>query len=707
MKKRNLLLVLAGATIMSSCIKDKYDFTETKIDYTPTIALPLIESNVITKDLLAGIDTSIISAGPNDVLRVVFNDTLKSVGLSEFLTIESKAVVDSSVVGAIAIPNEFTTDSATLGQIKNGLSADKQIAIDAAIASSDAGNPVVVTKIDPSPAGEQTIGSLSGFSTVTFSEGQMKITVTNKFTIPLHNIVMDLKSGGVVIGTFTYDSIPSLASKADSIQLGSETMTPDMKLDITSFGSNGSYGAEVLMSTSDVMVFDVALTGVKVRSGTVEIEDTEILNQSVDMDLGLTDEVLTEVTFSTMSMDYDIDLGIQSAAKIYVDLPGATKDGMTYSDSITIIRGNAASGKGSFDLSGYKVTLTANKIRTNMRALLIKEAGSPIAFDSADVAKFTFTPTNIAIASVEGYFGSQVIDFADEEVSTGISNDELLTALTLSSPVITMSFDNSFDIPMQFDTLNMIASGGNGGDITLTGLALPFTIAEGPNKVKTTSQLEIAAPATNIDDAINAQATKFIVGGSASINPNGNTGAVNKADTNSRLTVRLNVEVPMHGSIKGMVISDTMELDMGALIDATEMIILRSVITNEFPLNGKIQMVFVDSLTGFTELDSLVVAGGDGSFMAAAEVDADGVTKVDPATGKFIGSTKTNDFTLTKATLAKLGTTTHIILKVTIDSGVDALGADKIMKILSTYNMNIKLGVIAKISAQNLIDSED
>lgn len=695
MKKRNLLLVLLGAVVMTSCLKDKYDFTEVKIDYSPTLALPLIEADVITKDLLAGIDTNVISTGSDNVLQVVFNDTLTSIGLDSLVSIDSKSVKDSNVVGAIAIPDESSSSVMTLNQLKTGLPADKQLAIDAAIASSTSGTPVVVDPLVSSPAGEQSIGSLSGFSSVTFSEGQMAITVTNNLTMPL-DLTMDLKSGSTVIGTFNYGVIAAGANKTESVSLDQKSMTPAMVVDITAFGSPGTAPTAVFVAGTDEILFEVAMTNVKVKAGTVEIEDTEILNESTDLDLGLTDEVLTKVNFSSMSLDYDIDLGIQSNAKIYMSMPGAMKSGQAFSDSITIIRGNAASGKGSFDLSGYEVTLSGNKIQTTMRAVLLKEAGNPIAFDSADVARFTFGTSSIKIASIEGYFGSRIIDFANEEVSTGISNDELLNSIKLVSPVITMSFDNSFDIPMEFTTLNMVATGGT-SEVTLTGLALPFPIKEGKNNVIETSVMTIAAPATNIDDAINAQAQKFVVGGNATINPAGNASVVNKADTASRLTVRLNVEVPMHGTIDGLIVLDTIQdLDLAQVTDNAEMVVLRSVITNEFPLDGEIQMVFVDA--NYVALDSLVAPNGDGKFMKAAETDANGVTTANGA------SVKTNDFTLKKATLAKLSTAKHLILKVKISSGN---GGTDVMKILSTYNMNVKLGLIAKLQVGELLNSED
>jgi hypothetical protein len=152
----------------------------------------------------------------------------------------------------------------------------------------------------------------------------------------------------------------------------------------------------------------------------------------------------------------------------------------------------------------------------------------------------------------------------------------------------------------------------------------------------------------------------------------------------------------MHGTIKDLEVLDTLDVDLGEAIENAEEVVLRAVITNEFPLDGDIQMLFLSD--DYTVLDSLIGKEGDGNFMKAAKTDANGITTRDGA------SVKATDFTLNKATLSKLGSSTQIILRVNISSGNNGT---EVMKILSTYNMNVKLGVIAKVQVGDLIGSDD
>ena len=142
-----------------------------------------------------------------------------------------------------------------------------------------------------------------------------------------------------------------------------------------------------------------------------------------------------------------------------------------------------------------------------------------------------------------------------------------------------------------------------------------------------------------------------------------------------------------------MVVLDTIDLEGDVfenLLEAT----LRSTITNDFPLDGNIQFLFADG--SYNVLDSLVQAGGDGLFMQAAPTNAQGVGTT--------ATEKTTDFVLKEATLKKLSAMKYAIVVAKVSSGNNG---NDVMKILSTYNMKIKLGIIAKIKAGDIFSSED
>jgi len=708
MKKGNLLLVLLGTVVMISCLKDKYGTKEIKLDYSPTVALPLIDANVITKDLLEGIDTSVISAGADDVLQVVFHQEVKSIGLSEFISLGSQSIKDTIALPPVAVDDITKKDSMALQALSIG-------SID--FLASD-GKSEIISPIAKQSAGSHSIANIGDFTSLTFSKGQLVLDITNNYPMDITNLEFELKSGSVIIDTLRFPSVAVGETKSDNSDLKGKVLGNSMDLNIISFESPGTAVA-VVINANDQMLFTVKISNAEIIAGQAPIPSQDLVTESFDMDLGLTKgEELQKVKFTEMTMDYTIKYGVQENSSITISLPHASKDGgPSFSKVIPISPGATATG--SLDLAGYTFDLTAggtgfNKIKAEIKASIIS-SGSHVVFDTTQVVSYDFTMGNMKIETVEGYFGKQDITFTDEEVSTGLSDDELLKSLKLVSPEIKMSFENSFGLPMSFDTLRLQAKGGT-SDVTVdmekalkefsdAGGVKRGTVGSAPVK----SILNVNSTNTNIAEAINAQAKKFVVGGNAVVNPAGNTTGVNKADTTSKLSVGLDVTVPMHGTIKGMYVLDTMELDFGAIAENAEMIILKSVITNEFPLNGEIQMYFADSTRNYLVLDSLVQKDGvtaaeeakflsEKTFMAATEVDANGVTKKD-ASNKFIGEKKENKFTLTQETLAKLGTSTHIIIRVKISSGN---GGTDVMKILSTYNMNIKLGLIAKVQLGGL-----
>ena len=107
-----------GATLFTACVKDKYDLENLEIEYNPTLALPLISTEVKTSDLLKDIDTTLISAGSDNVLTISYADTLKTVTLGEIVGNKSFSTTGTTLDDSAKINNSVLYFNQSSGTFK-------------------------------------------------------------------------------------------------------------------------------------------------------------------------------------------------------------------------------------------------------------------------------------------------------------------------------------------------------------------------------------------------------------------------------------------------------------------------------------------------------------------------------------------------------------------------------------------------------------
>jgi len=702
MKKRELLFALVGTVLLSSCVKDKYNLGGLTVEADPSFAIPLIETDFVTEDILQDLDTNLIFPGTGNVLTVVFNDTLKSIGLDEFVDLTPVTISDNITLTPVAVDDVTKTQDVTLESLLPKFDALTEAGIRAAAAANP--SPFSVPGFAIGDGGEHFVDEIADFSTLTFSEGELNLKVSNGFTFRMNDLQMELISidNGVrsVLGTLVYPLIEAGGEATDKIDLAGKTMSDSLMMKIINFESVAP-NASLPISLADKMVMEINLANSKITSGTAILPSKELASETFNISVApvaiqadKSDSMkLTELKFLSGTMAYIFNYGIAEDANLTLTLPFATKAGVVFSEVISLTA-NTSNITGNFDLSEYVVDLTnggttVNAFQANVKTVLVS-SGLPVAFSTSNVVSYDFTVSNIKPESITGDFGQQPIDIANEKASTGLGDDEILSTIELVAPVINLHFDNSFGIPMGFTSLAVDLTGGS-TDVTLTGLNFtavnPFNIAKGATGSSVTSTLVIDNTTTNIAAGINAQPKEFLVNGAAILNPAGS--AVNFADTSSRLTVRVNVEVPLHGRITNFEVLDTTDMDLSDVFDNLKSATLKTTINNEFPLDGTLQIYFTDD--NYNKLDSLVQPGGDATFLQASTTDANGITTA--------ASLKSSSYVLSEETVKKLVNTTKAIVVARVSSSDN--GAD-VMKILSTYKMSVKLGLIAQISLGDL-----
>lgn len=401
---------------------------------------------------------------------------------------------------------------------------------------------------------------------------------------------------------------------------------------------------------------------------------------------------LDSVTFSsadldiTMTNNTPIDMSnIKMAIK-------SIKNGVVLDTVIIpLVAKNGGSATGTATLS--------NKVLTDSISIDMFSFGTPggtnaqmkeiVNGNYQQTISFATDLKNPVIQSFYGDLSGESIPSSNENIDFTFSDDPLLNSFKLADPVVNIYFENGFGVPFELTTLDLTMKGGS-STVPVTGHTVPKIAPATIATPIVTTQLSFDG-STNIADALNSQPKQIAFGVAGNVDAS----APKKhfATDQSTFMVRMDVDVPVYGKLQNMVVLDTIDLEGDVfenLLEAT----LRSTITNDFPLDGNIQFLFADG--SYNVLDSLVQAGGDGLFMQAAPTNAQGVGTT--------ATEKTTDFVLKEATLKKLSAMKYAIVVAKVSSGNNG---NDVMKILSTYNMKIKLGIIAKIKAGDIFSSED
>ena len=674
---------MLGTVFFSSCLKDEYEFDELSVTLSPEIAAPLITATIQARDILSLVDSNMLRENSDNLFEFIFNDTIYSIGLDKFIDIPDTVVNYDFNLSPIVI-DDITPKltSIRLDTVAKRMGGAFYITIQDA-----EGDSAKFPEFPIQNAGNTAL-SLTGapFSSAKFSEGILKLELTNGWPteITAIEIAFNRVSDGVAIDTLKYASIMPGETLSDSVFLEGKTIESEMQAEFISLAIPRTDN-KVAIRGSDSLGIVISGYNMVIVGGTAILLDQEVLNDTilVDFDLGLGEELETLV-LKTGDLDFGLTYQINEAAKLYVELPYATKDGEVFSDSISVAAGPIVVSK-SFDLSGYTIDLTKggqvyNSIETRVKAQVVS-SGLIVPFDTSNTVKANVSMKNIKPLYIDGYFGSQTLTMDLDTNDFDIGDVDILKKMNFADPEVTLSFCNTFGLPIEISRLDLIMQKNLDQEV-LTGVDIPFTIAGGDINAPgtaVTSYLVIDGASTNIEDGINLWPNKVIAGFTGDVNPSRKE--MNYATDTSELKVTFGLNVPFYFTLSDYEIRDTVELD-SSIFEHVLSATIRSNVENEFPLEGKVGIYVVDE--NFVVLDSLT--NGLEILIEAATVDANGET-VNVAK-------KQTDLVASEDAVFNLRNAARLIIVTRLGSGNNG----NAVKIYSNYSMNIKLGLLAKIN---------
>ncbi len=376
-------------------------------------------------------------------------------------------------------------------------------------------------------------------------------------------------------------------------------------------------------------------------------------------------------------------------------IPSATRNGQVFQQRINIPANSTTNP--TFNLDGYRLNLsTGNPPQPSLLSIqvggVIRKISPTLVGDSLTVK---MTLNQMKFSKAFGVLGSQNLIPEVDTADITLFSNTLTGGISIKNPSVRFDVQNSFGLGMELSFLQLKtfsnASLGNPTNITgstIPGLSgnPPFTVAMPAYNVPpgvTNQSFSISASSNNnLSAVIYGAPNRLIYQVNTTLNPG--PPVQNFIYDTSTIRTSAYVELPFEGYVENLAFKDTFPFDFNRP-ELIERLIFRSNITNDFPMDAKLQLYFVTE--NFEKRDSLFLTSADQVVIPKAPVNGDGIS---------IGSSnKIYDIVYNASDAGKLTGVKKIIMIASL-STTDS-DKKKNVKFLSRYRMKVRFGIRAKV----------
>lgn len=687
------IAVITIAVVMGSCIKDTYDMNRLseKMLINPTMVLAAGNGDVTLADLIKSNDT--IGFDESRLLRLwIRKDSVVDLCLDSLIDLsETFSFNKSYAVGPLGMGDIAIGFTHTLNAISMGFDP----ALRAQFLSLDDGSPHLFPSFPATAPTTHNLGSFTGFENVILGEGVISVKVTNTLPAPITSVRVLLRNGDDNSAIGTYVDIPLLnagVSYTATIDLAGQRLYHAIRAEIT-VGACPGTASPVMVRMSDYLDFDISGTDMKATEGRLIIPGQYLSDgddeEMISFDPGDGMEI-TEVKLREGVIDYTITSELPVSAALSFTLPTVTRNGAVFSESISVPPLTTVTGTFAADNMVALFNSNSTQPYNSMPALHeihVSSGGSMVNFSADDSVRFEARISNLDIDFVKGFFGekeeiieSDTIDLDIQELLDRISGE-----FYFADPRLTLTYSNSFGLPVG---INLDARGQKGHqtvDLYADPLVLQYPVfpVRSVDAGYTVDKSNSALP-----ELISLPPASIIIGGSARLNPSGNTGSRdNYIFGDSRFVAGVEALVPVDFWVRNLQLADTIDNFMKSEGDDGDFspddlgyLCLDFSFTNGFPLALSVSIILYDSISG-TNLHELNI----NELIDAAPVDANGRVTT-PKEKKTRVEFKKEFFNA--ATVAD-----KMILKFTLNT--TGSGSQSV-KVYSDYSISFRVGVVVR-----------
>ena len=468
--------------------------------------------------------------------------------------------------------------------------------------------------------------------------------------------------------TFVYNTTLVSTPAADALQLGDQSFSQSVGVDQDII--NSLQNTAVPLNTS----IDIPTI------------PTQVIDFQISPGSSLDSVYLKQGNISiNASSDFHQDI------RLNFKIPNATLNGQVFDEELPLTYTGTApvTLQKSINLTGYKLSLVnnalPNKLSIEISGTITKTTND--AQQLSDMLRVNMSMSGLKFSKAYGRLAQQNLTPDQDTADITIFDNAYSKGIKIKNPVFTFNVQNSFGVPMNlsFPILNAFRKSAPSTIFPISGTPNPFSVsAPLPGAIPgvTNDTFSLRSSNSNISGVLFEAPSRIVYKLSTTLNPGGPT--QNFFYDTSTLRTRIKIELPFEGYIKDFAFLDTVPFAFDRP-DRIDQLVLRTNITNDFPVEAKLQMYFVTD--NFEVKDSLFNTTADQVVVPQASVNANGES-VSPGN-------KVYDITYNAAREGKLAGVTKIILLVRLNS-TDS-NNNQYVKFFSRYKMAVKLGMRAKL----------
>ncbi|MBX7242939.1 MAG: hypothetical protein K1X92_14450 [Bacteroidia bacterium] len=604
-----LILITSILILISGC---KFDPNK-GLNWDADLVAPIASSEVGIFDVIS--DTSYIQNGTDNLLTVVFRDTIFSVTPSDFIEIPDTSLRQAFSLGSLEITSDTISQKITLGFMLRQLMAQGgTTGLFAQSIYSSQGQSQIVLPFTGITAPPYVVDASSFFEYAEIESGDLSLTITNRLPMGLANIIFQIKNqnlGNELIRD-TFDHIAVNESKTRLYDMSGDTVESAMEANMLNLDIEQ---AQAIIDTNDYLRIAIVAVKMKAKTATASFPDQTVIdsNRVVEYRFGGGIE-LTKIGLKSGKIKVDAYSSIQDTIQflyqfasaydqngqipgIQNKIPPAPENGYSYKqfeqtlENVVIDLTQGPKGFNSY-IERIKIDLIGS--------------GNVVKFDQQDSVYLNFGLIDMIPNYIEGYIGKDTVVFTGSKAMEIFGDKFNVDRLYFTDPKLNVVLANSIGADAKIEMKNIRFSNTQNGQSMLlnTDLVNNAQYLNGPRLPNVgqvvNNTFSLNKDNSNLPDVIGMMPNEIKYNVKVVANYSGSPGVRNNFATDtSNISAFMDFEVPLHGLFENFVMTDTVNVNFSTSvkpqdIEKVEKATLKLKLQNQFPVQVTVDAVFYD-----------------------------------------------------------------------------------------------------------------